>query len=311
MVNNILSNDNAKEKLVHVKGNTWYINATVTIPVYFLNNRDIIIVDSGYKDKDGEVLAAVIKENNLCVKAAIASHSHIDHIGNFAWLREEFGTELIMNDIEACIVYDVALISYLYRPIHTSVLEEAYKHIYLKPDRTFTKEDTEIDICGAKFKLIFAPGHTLGHTVIVTPDDVCYLGDAIVSRNVLEHSKLLTSSDWVADIETKQKLHKIKFDKYILAHSGVYEDIESLIDDNINRRLEIISNVENLLKTQSEWTITEIEKAVYKAFDMHTCNPQIMSIYRRNLTCLLEYLISKDFLSYKFEDGTFIYCVKA
>lgn len=295
------------EKFVQVKNNTWYIDATVSIPVYFLNDREVVLIDSGYVDRDQELLKAVLTENNLTVKAAIASHCHVDHVGNFQWLRETYGTELIVPEIEKWIISDTAFISYLYRPVHASVLEEPLRHMYFDPDRTFAKDETEIEIAGAKFKLIYAPGHTIGHTLIVTPDDVCYLGDAVICEEMLRKSKMLTCNYWAMDIQTKEMIKGLKHSKFILGHNGVCENLQVLIDDNVARLLELANIMLEILKTQDEWTISEIERAYYKQAEMHAYKSQPMSIYRRNLTCLVEFLIDKNLVKCGFLEGTMVY----
>ena len=297
------------EKLVQIKGSTWYIDSIVTMPVYFLNDKDVILIDSGYKDKDRANIQEVIESWGLNVKAAIASHTHIDHTGNFAWLRENYKTELIMNDVEAAISADSDFISYLYRPTHTFILKPEVEHIFVKPDRVYSKDDNEIEICGAKFKLIPAPGHTLGQTLIVTPDEVCYIADAIISESMLESSKMLTSMDWSNDFKSREMLLGLDYPKYVLAHSGVYDDIKDLVAKNNLKRQNLSAFVLNVLKGREEWTISEIERAVYKALDMHTTKNHQMSIFRRNLSCLLEYLVHEELLKWAFKEGTLVYFV--
>ena len=48
----------------------------------------------------------------------------------------------------------------------------------------------EIMIDGEIFELISLEGHSVGHVGVVTPDGICCLGDAIVSEDVLNVSKL-------------------------------------------------------------------------------------------------------------------------
>ncbi len=299
------------EKFIQVKNSTWYINATVSIPVYFLNDRDVILIDSGYVDRDQEIIKEVLEENNLTVKAAIASHCHVDHVGNFRWLRDTFGTELIVPEIERWIISDTAFIAYLYRPIHAVLLEDDIKHMFFAPDRTYAKDDKEIDICGAKFKLIYAPGHTIGHTLIVTPDDVCYVGDAVVCEDILSKSKMLTCNDWAADFESKKMIEGLNYSTYLLGHSGVCEDIKTLISKNVARRQKLIDIVLDMLRSKPEWTMNEIEVAYYKLAEMHASRIHPMCIYRRNLICLIEYLIVKGFVKCEFIEGTLVYSLSS
>lgn len=299
------------EKFIQVKDSTWYIDATVSIPVYFLNDKEVVLIDSGYVDKDQELIKAVLDENGLTVKAAIASHCHVDHVGNFQWLRETYGSELIVPEIEKWIISDTAFIAYLYRPVHACVIEEEVKHMFFSPDRTYRKDDSEINICGSTFKLVYAPGHTIGHTLIVTPDDVCYLGDAVVCESMLEKSKMLTCNDWVEDFKSKEMILKLNYSKYLLGHSGICEDLPSLMEKNVARRKQLADIMLGILKTKDEWTMDEILRAYYKNAEMHAYKSQPMSIYRRNLICLVEYLIVTGLVKCGFSEGTMVYSVSS
>ena len=52
-------------RLVHVLGNTWCIESHVTIPVYFLNDREVILLDSGYANWDRAPLDALLQEHQI------------------------------------------------------------------------------------------------------------------------------------------------------------------------------------------------------------------------------------------------------
>lgn len=91
----------------------------MTIPVYFLNEREAVLLDSGYAEGDREL----------------------------PWM-------------------------------------------LLRADRVFSALDTAVEVDGRSFGLIPLPGHTPGHTGIVTPDNVLYVGDAVLSRRILQAAKL-------------------------------------------------------------------------------------------------------------------------
>ena len=66
-------------RLVHVLGNTWCIESHVTIPVYFLNDREVILLDSGYANWDRAPLDALLQEHGLHVQAILGSHSPVSY----------------------------------------------------------------------------------------------------------------------------------------------------------------------------------------------------------------------------------------
>ena len=55
------------------------------IPFYKINDNDIIMLDTGLKKGEREIIENVIESNNFKVCGIINSHAHIDHIGNNAY----------------------------------------------------------------------------------------------------------------------------------------------------------------------------------------------------------------------------------
>ena len=74
-----------------VKNNTWCIDTGRTlIGVYRLNDSDVIMLDSGSAMGGTETkkLMEVIGGAQLNVRAVIATHGHLDHIGNNDLLKD-------------------------------------------------------------------------------------------------------------------------------------------------------------------------------------------------------------------------------
>ena len=62
------TNMNTEELIIdfrHIKGNTWCLVATAKIPFYFLDDRTVVLIDSGYPDERTRPhLDKVIEEKN-------------------------------------------------------------------------------------------------------------------------------------------------------------------------------------------------------------------------------------------------------
>ena len=85
-----------------VKENTWCIDTGRTLMgVYMLNDRDIVMLDSGtsYGNHETKILMDVVDGADLNVKAIINTHGHLDHIGNNEKLIEKFGSKVYMYPI--------------------------------------------------------------------------------------------------------------------------------------------------------------------------------------------------------------------
>ena len=310
-----------------VKGNTWCLRATANIPVYFLDEKTVVLIDSGYPDeRTRPILDELISSRGLKVRAAIGSHSHYDHLGNHSYLREKYGTEIILPEIEAAYARNYTMFQPLY-PAHTrKELQDGFSYMIMKPDRvipqlfnsfdpnesgeatteksgTCDNKDVTIEIDGAKFICKNLPGHTPGQMGFITPDDVFYLADAVMGIREFDLAKLPTVMDWEAYKNTQMSLMESKNAGYILAHGDIYDDIVPVLEHNLKGQDEKISRIKDILKTQPHWTLESIIAGIWDAFGMTTKNEFNRRVYARNVGTLVDYLVKTGFLSPHSEKG--------
>lgn len=296
-------------QLVHVLGNTWCIESHVTIPVYFLNDREVILLDSGYANWDRVPLDALLQEHDLHVQAILGSHSHNDHNGNHAYFQATHKSEIILRDVEAAIVSDFSLMTAAYFPSTPRELERELPHLQLKADRVFSADTAEITIGSKTFGLVPLPGHTPGHTGIITPDDVFYVGDALLSCEVLQAAKLPSTLDWTKDLESKRCLLSEHHSRYILAHRGVYTEIAAMVEENLSDKIRRAVQLRDWLRSRDGWLLNEMEQFLWKKWGLHGKSFLTRAAFQRNVRCALEYLIVEGMVHREFQDGAYWYWV--
>ena len=291
----------------HILGNTWCLELHVTIPVFFLNSREVVLLDTGYADLDRPALLAALQEKNVTVRAVLGSHSHNDHNGSHAYFQKHHGAEIILQETEAAIVSDFSLMTAAYAPATAEELRRELPHLLLHADRTFSAEPQTLEIEGAAFRLIPLPGHTPGHTGIVTPDDVLYVGDAVVDEETLQKAKLPSTWNWMQDFQSKKNLRGLRHPTYILAHRGVRTEIAELVDRNIQDKLRRADEIADWLREQGPMTQNGVECLLWNKLGLHSQRffPQV--IFRRNVQCALEYLVRSGVVRREFRNGTQYY----
>lgn len=299
----------SSSRWIHVLGNTWCLDLSSLIPVYFLNAQDVVLLDSGYKSRDRDALVSALQEKDLRVRAIIGSHSHSDHNENHHYFQENHGSEIILRDIEALIVSDYPLMTLAYAMSTPRDMEQYLSPMLVHADRTFSEQDADIRIDGHVFGLIPLPGHTPGHTGIVTPDQVLFLADAVISEDLLPTAKIPATDDWAQDIATKRMIQTLHFPRYILSHKGIYHDIKELTQHNIEDKLERAEMFLSWLKEQDVWSISEIEEMMWKKFDLRSRDPVKHISFRRNVHNVLMYLEQQNRLERTFQQGTYRYRV--
>lgn len=219
-------------KVKHIYGNTWCLRTPLALlPFYKLNDREVVLMDSG-SDPNGSV-AEYFAEQNMKVRDLLLSHAHFDHIGGAKKLRKRFDTKVYISAAEKGETIPV-----FGEPDYEEAAEirqsrESYR---CRPNFKIPETSRFLQIEEAEFEVIFAPGHSEGHTVFVTPDGVCYLGDLVSSSNFLSAARMLYIKDLALDRESKMRLRERKFSFCVAAHKKIFPGTElaSVIDQNLD-----------------------------------------------------------------------------
>ena len=271
-------------ELQHILGRTWAAEgATALLPVYFLTQRDIVLIDTGYAKLDRAGLTHLIDDNGLHLQGIICSHAHFDHTGNVRYLQQRYGCPAAIQLIEAGISvnpdsYRANYVALTYGKSRQLFLEECFT-----ADLIIGPEDDHVDIGGARFGILQLPGHSAGHIGIVTPDGVTYVGDCLIDHDQIAAAKLPTSMFIARDLESKAQLRTVVAPAYVVAHKQVLTDraaFLSLIDEYIafihRKEQELLDDLTDGM-TFSDWIA-----AFCRREDIRTHNELKFSVVERN-----------------------------
>lgn len=278
-------------EMLHVLGNTYAaVGSTALLPIYKLNERDIVLIDTGYAKLDRAGLVNLLDGSGLVPKYVLCSHAHFDHTGNVRYLQERYGAKAILSLIEAGISvnpdsYRANYVALTYGKSRELFLEECFT-----ADRVLRETDTSLELDGRTFGILPLPGHSAGHLGFVTPDGAAYVGDCLISQSEIDGAKLPTSMFIARDLESKAYLKTTDYPVYILAHKEVVrrETLEGLIDRNIgfiqSKRAELLEVLEDGM-TFSEWI-----GAFCQRENVRTHNELKFSIVERNFSNFVSWL---------------------
>lgn len=278
-------------EMLHVLSNTYAaVGSTALLPIYKLNERDIVLIDTGYAKLDRAGLVNLLDGSGLVPKYVLCSHAHFDHTGNVRYLQERYGAKAILSLIEAGISvnpdsYRANYVALTYGKSRELFLEECFT-----ADRVLRETDTSLELDGRTFGILPLPGHSAGHLGFVTPDGAAYVGDCLISQSEIDGAKLPTSMFIARDLESKAYLKTTDYPVYILAHKEVVrrEALEGLIDRNIgfiqSKRAELLEVLEDGM-TFSEWI-----GAFCQRENVRTHNELKFSIVERNFSNFVSWL---------------------
>lgn len=274
---------------IQVKDNTYCIDVdSAYVPFYKLNEKDIILLDSGLPSQR-EIIQSVLDENKFNVIGIINSHSHPDHVGNNSYLKEKYNCLIVMPMYEANMCSSALNLKAHYSNMTLTEIEEQYGFMIFETDEYITDKQEEINFCGANFKLTHTPGHSPSHICITTPDDVGYVGDALISYELIESSKIPFGFVLSEDLKCKDNLLSLECSRYIIAHKGIYDDITNLIADNIRFYISRAERIFNVI--DGRMTIGEITKEALKDFHVTTNNMYKYELLFRMVGVYVDYLL--------------------
>lgn len=290
-----------KMNLIQVKGNTYCIEVGMSyIPFYKLNEKDIIMLDTGAPD-ERDTIESILDKNDFNVKGILNSHGHPDHIGNNQYFKAKYNCVIAMPMYEANICSSPMNLKAYYSNNTLTEIIEQYGFMIFETDEYITDKQEEINFCGVDFKLMHTPGHSPSHICITTPDDVGYVADAIISYEKIESSKIPFGFVLSEDLKSKDKLLSLECSKYIVAHKGVYDDITNLIADNIQF---FISRAEKTYEViEGKMTMGEITKAALRNFRVIADNIYKYELLYRMLRAYVDYLYETGRISLVMDKG--------
>ncbi len=293
-------------KTEHVKGNTWVMIDWEYIPYYKVDDRHCILLDTGTWEQR-EDLENTLLEQGLTPVGILGSHAHIDHMGSFAYLQEKYGATLALTLGEAGQIFSHMGLQLQYNNL---AMEEFPKYPELftapcVPDRIILPGETEVELCGVTFGLVRTPGHTVDHVCIRTPDDVLYVGDAMMTGRTLHRSKFPYALHVQEYLNSLGKLREEEADLFIVAHQGVYQEILPFIDLELRfittRMLELLDLVEDYT------TPKRMTAAICRTYRIHSDSPRTMAYYESAGQIYIHYLVGQGYLETYVEEDQIRY----
>ncbi|MCB2294955.1 MBL fold metallo-hydrolase [Clostridium algoriphilum] len=289
-------------EIKEIKGNTFCINTGMTyIPFYKINNEEIIMLDSGWAQGERKGIDEILEKNNFKVVGIICTHAHIDHVGNNAYFKKKYNCIIAMPACEALICSSTINLKLFYSSQTLADVLEHYGSMVCVTDVMILNNQNSISIRGVNFKIIHTPGHSPEHICIITPDDVAYLGDSLISYEVMRGAKMPYAYILSQDLLSKLKLCDLECSKYVVAHKGMYEDITKLIGDNIDFYKNRASRIYDVI--DRAMTMEEIMNAVTKCFNINVRTKQRYLVIEKMLKSYVEYLNETGVIILNIDNG--------
>ena len=292
-------------KLSQVRGNTWIAEGMELIPFYKVDQRRVILLDTGLK-QEREELEASLLQAGLTPAGILCSHAHVDHCGSNAYFQQKYRIPVALTLPEAGICTSMLNIKCYFVLLSPASVERDASHMLHTPDVIIPPEDGPFSFAGATFRIVHTPGHSSGHISTITPDNVCYTADAVLSRELMG-SKLPYNLSHAMAATSREKLRTLGCQAYIMAHRGVCsgEEIGPLLDDN--HALVQLRAGEILELVDRPMSSSQITLAVCQRYQLFTRKPERSLRFERNIRFFLEFLVDEGMLELTCTRGALYY----
>lgn len=281
-------------KRIHVKGNTWALSGPQQVGLYQIDETTCLLFDPG-STKLRPGIEEVLAETGLTPVGVVCTHMHYDHHETSKYFRETYGAKVCLPQIEADIVRcEQSLKNHLFNfPMGLVRTNDRLQNLICPVDRVIAFGETAIDFCGVPLKIVRTPGHSPDHICLITPDNVCFAGDVLMTDDVLAEAMVPFVFDMADDLESKALMATLTCDAYIFSHNGVcYGSVAQLAQRNIAHFRQRIDACAALVT--GPMTYSQFYAAAVTTMDLPVGHPIRAQHLERYIRPYLEYLIDTE-----------------
>ena len=246
-------------ELNKVGENTYYIDSPANVGVYEYGGK-VCLIDSGSDMDAAKKALRLIEGRGWTLDMVICTHSHADHAGGCAYLREKTGCRVYAYGAAAAIVkYPFLEPTYLYGGFPAKELRSKF----LMSAPCECEELTE-EVLPDGLEFAEMNGHDFAQIAVGTKDGVWFTADIVLDAATLSKYKVSFLYDIESHLETLDRLEKLSGRLFIPAHSEPIESIAELCRINRGNVFEVAEVIKRLCR--DALTIDELLERIFAEF---------------------------------------------
>lgn len=190
------------------------------------SNGELTLIDTGFKNSTDKIFAAIEKAGKKPenIKQIILTHSHPDHSGSAAAIKNKLNVPLYIHEEDATLL-EQGIGGRLPHEVSPGILNKILFNLFIKksPNQTDAvvvdeklKDGDVLPIAGG-LKVIHTPGHSKGHVALLLESDgVLIAGDLCANMMGLWYSTVYESR--AEGVKSILKAAAFDFDKAVFGH---------------------------------------------------------------------------------------------
>ena len=214
--------------LIKVAENTYYIQNPSKIGIYVEPDGSATVIDAGMGDSAGERVVKILDKNGWKCARIINTPAHVDHVGGDRAIIAATGVSAYVPEPEIYTGHNPFMEpSAMYGGYPFDRVRERYGEPHIAP----VKGLGELEL-PAGFAIERLDGHCGAMAAIKTPDDVWFVGDAVIDPVYLEGHGIAYNWNIAETLDSIEKLKTLKGRLFVPSHTEPVEDIVPLADAN-------------------------------------------------------------------------------
>ena len=266
-------------ELIQVGAHTFYMSSFANVGVFEYGGK-CCFIDSGGDRGSAEKALSLVRQRGLTLEKVFLTHSHCDHIGGAAYLREKTGCEVYAPGVCAALVeYPQLTPVTLFGGFPT---EEMRARVIMSAPCECQKLTESVLPSGLTF--VHIDGHDFEQAAFGTSDGVWFCADGVVGEHILEKYKIAFMHDVSEHLKPLAKLITLDVTLCIPAHVEPCEDIKPLADKNIANIRFVLEMIKRLC--ENGLTIDELLEKIFAELHIKLYLTQYELIGHTTRSCL-------------------------
>ena len=287
-------------ELIQAGERTYYVDSPSKVGIFRTEDNTVCLIDSG-SDKDGaKKVLRHLEANDWKVRSVLCTHSHADHTGGAALLRQRTGCRVFAPGVDLDFTrHPVLEPSFLYGGYPAAAL----RNKFLMAQPCDAEELTE-QVLPEGLELLRLDGHSFSMAAFRTEDDVWFLADSVASEAVLKKYHIPFLYDVEGYLRGLDEVERLTGRLFIPSHAPAVEDIHPLAQANRAKVREILSVLKELSAHGAAFE--ELLKGLFDRYGLTMDWNQYVLVGSTVRSCL-SFLLDRGVVETRFADNRLVW----